>query len=148
MLEKDAEIRIINLDLLTYAGSLSNLDNLPDPSRYTFIEGDICDADMVDAVLREYEIDTIVHFAAESHVDRSIFGPGTFVRTNITGTFTLLESARQIWLEDTGRSVDEVRFHHISTDEVYGSLKPDDPPFHETTPYAPNFTLCRIQGRQ
>jgi dTDP-glucose 4,6-dehydratase len=137
-LNHDPHIKVVNYDALTYAACLKNLEDLPDPSRYTFIEGDICDADKVDAVLREHEIDTIVHFAAESHVDRSIFGPGTFVRTNITGTFTLLESARQVWLEDAGRSVEEVRFHHISTDEVYGSLKPDDPPFHETTPYAPN----------
>ena len=137
-LNHDPHIKVVNFDVLTYAACLKNLEDLPDPSRYTFIEGDICDADKVDAVLREHEIDTIVHFAAESHVDRSIFGPGTFVRTNITGTFTLLESARQVWLEDAGRSVEEVRFHHISTDEVYGSLKPDDPPFHEATPYAPN----------
>ena len=137
-LNHDPHIKVVNYDALTYAACLKNLEDLPDPSRYTFIEGDICDADKVDTVLREHEIDTIVHFAAESHVDRSIFGPGTFVRTNITGTFTLLESARQVWLEDAGRSVEEVRFHHISTDEVYGSLKPDDPPFHETTPYAPN----------
>ena len=138
LLEKDGEINIINLDLLTYAGSLSNLENLPDPSRYIFVKGDICDLELVVRLIREHAIDTIIHFAAESHVDRSIFGPWTFVRTNINGTFTLLESARQVWLEDAGLSADEVRFHHISTDEVYGSLKPDDPPFHETTPYAPN----------
>ena len=137
LLKQDPEVRIINLDALTYAGSLANLNQLPDPARHTFVQGDICDRALVDRLLREYEIDTVVHFAAESHVDRSILGPGQFVQTNIIGTFTLLDAARQTWLVDKSRPVDGVRFHHVSTDEVYGTLGPGDPAFCETTAYAP-----------
>lgn len=129
--------RIINLDALTYAGSLENLKSLPDPARHIFVQGDICDRPLVDDLLRRYSIDTLVHFAAESHVDRSILGPGQFVQTNIVGTFTLLEAARQAWLVEKLLPAEAVRFHHVSTDEVYGTLGPHDPPFSETTPYAP-----------
>ncbi|MCX7976731.1 MAG: dTDP-glucose 4,6-dehydratase [Bellilinea sp.] len=132
------DVRVINLDALTYAGSLENLKGLPDESRHLFVQGDICDRALVDRLLREYEIDTVVHFAAESHVDRSIHGPGQFVQTNIIGTYTLLEACRQFWLKENFAQSRAVRFHHVSTDEVFGSLKPEDPPFREDTPYAPN----------
>jgi len=137
-LASDPEIRIVNLDLLTYAGSLDNLAGLPDEDRHTFVEGDICDRALVDRLLREHAVDTVVHFAAESHVDRSISGPSAFIQTNITGTFTLLEAVRQHWLEERRLGADGCRFHHISTDEVYGTLGRDDPAFTEETPYAPN----------
>lgn len=137
LLEADPDVRIINLDALTYSGSLENLKDLPNAGQYTFAQGDICDAAYVSSLLRDHEIDTIVHFAAESHVDRSITRPGQFVRTNINGTFTLLEEARQYWLSDKKRSEQEVRFHHVSTDEVYGSLAPDDPAWTEESPYDP-----------
>ena len=133
LLKVEPRVYIVNLDNLTYAGSLENLKNLPDESRYTFAKGDICDFELVSKLLREHGMDTIVHFAAESHVDRSILGPGPFVRTNVTGTFTLLEAARQIW----GQERSGKRFHHVSTDEVFGSLSPSDPAFTETTPYEP-----------
>jgi dTDP-glucose 4,6-dehydratase len=132
------ETIIINLDLLTYAGSLENLKDLPKPDHHIFVKGDICNQELVETLLRKHDIDTIVHFAAESHVDRSLKGPGAFIQTNIVGTFTLLEAARKVWMEEKHLNDQQVRFHHISTDEVYGSLKPDDPAFTETTPYAPN----------
>ncbi len=135
MLETDKNVRIVNLDALTYAGSP---ENLPDASRHLFIHGDICDRALIDRLLREYQIDAMVHFAAESHVDNSITGPAVFVQTNIVGTFTLLEAARQYWLEEKGWGGAQCRFHHISTDEVYGTLGKDDPAFTETTSYAPN----------
>ncbi|MDQ6969351.1 MAG: dTDP-glucose 4,6-dehydratase [Mariprofundus sp.] len=191
MLAIDADVRIVNLDMLTYAGSLDNLKNLPGEvnppgdilcskqhspngdqvncetreypleearsgelrskrvspggegalgceSRHTFVQGDICDRELVERLLREYHIDTIVHFAAESHVDNSISGPEVFVKTNVMGTFTLLEAARQYWLEEAGLAHNSCRFHHISTDEVYGTLSKTDPAFSENTPYAPN----------
>jgi len=138
MLETDETIKVINLDALTYAGSLDNLKDLPDASRHTFVQGDICDRELIDKLMREHEIDTVVHFAAESHVDNSISGPEIFVKTNVMGTFTLLDSARQYWQGEKGWNKDECRFHHISTDEVYGTLTADDLAFSETTPYAPN----------
>ncbi len=138
LLNEETGIQIVNLDALTYAGSMENLKDLPDPKRHTFIEGDICERVLVDELLRKHQIDTIVHFAAESHVDRSILGPEQFVQTNVIGTFTLLESARDYWPSGRSQGQDLVRFHHISTDEVYGTLEPDDPPFSETTPYQPN----------
>ena len=138
LLNEEPDVKIVNLDALTYAGSLENLRDLPDPSRYQFIHGSINDRFLIDKLLREQEIDTIVHFAAETHVDRSILGPAEFVETNVVGTFILLEAARTTWLNEIKRSPDEVRFHHISTDEVFGSLEPDDPPFSENTSYAPN----------
>lgn len=137
-LATDLKVRIINLDLLTYAGSLANLEALPDPDRHTFVQGDISDRPLVDRLLREHAIDTIVHFAAESHVDRSISGPARFVHTNVVGTLTLLEAARQYWLEDCRLAPRSCRFQHISTDEVYGTLGPNDSPFTEATPYCPN----------
>ncbi len=138
MLETHADVRIVNLDALTYAGSLDNLKDLPDESRHTFVQGDIGDRALVENLLREHGIDTVVHFAAESHVDNSISGPEAFIRTNVLGTFTLLEASRQYWLEEDGPIHQRCRFHHISTDEVYGTLKAGDPAFCETTPYAPN----------
>lgn len=138
LLKADLEIKIVSFDKLTYAGNKKNLENLPDESRHLFIQGDICDLALVDEVLREHCIDTVVHFAAESHVDRSIYGPADFIQTNIVGTFTLLEAARKYWLEEKKWSGDQCRFHHVSTDEVYGELGPNDPPFTEETPYDPS----------
>ncbi len=137
LLKHEPEIQVFNLDALTYAGCLENLQQLPDPSRHTFIHGNICDQELVERIFREYAIDTVVHFAAESHVDRSIFEPNAFIQTNVFGTFTLLEAAREAWLKNRPPASD-VRFHHISTDEVFGSLGETDPPFREDTPYAPN----------
>lgn len=134
----ESQVQILNLDALTYAGSLENLKDLPDPSKHTFVQGDICDSDLIDNLLRQYQIDTIVHFAAESHVDRSIHGPGQFVQTNIVGTFTLLEAARQYWLVERALGDQRVHFHHISTDEVFGTLAPDEPAWTEKIAYAPN----------
>lgn len=138
LLCEESEVTIVNLDKLTYAGSEQNLLHLCAPKRHFFVEGDICDQALVEHLLLKYTIDTIVHFAAESHVDRSIVGPADFIQTNIFGTFSLLEAARKIWIEEKAISLDEARFHHISTDEVYGSLSPQDPAFSETTAYAPN----------
>jgi dTDP-glucose 4,6-dehydratase len=132
------ETQITNLDLLTYAGSLENLKDLPVPQNHHFVHGDIRDQSLVENLLRENQIDTIVHFAAESHVDRSLQGPSAFIQTNIDGTFLLLEAARKVWLDEKTIDPEMVRFHHISTDEVYGTLAPEDPAFEETTPYAPN----------
>ena len=126
--------RVVVLDALTYAGNRENLAGL-DGDGFFFVRGDIRDHGLVVSLMREHGIDTIVHFAAESHVDRSIHGPGEFVSTNVLGTQRLLEAAREVWLAGSGIPH---RFHHVSTDEVYGSLGPDDPPFRETTPYAPN----------
>lgn len=138
ILSQYSDIKIISLDKLTYAGNIKNLENLPNASNHTFIHGDICDRTLIDELLRRYDIDTIVHFAAESHVDRSITGPAEFIQTNIVGTFTLLESARTYWLEEKKFDANMCRFHHISTDEVYGELNLNDPPFTEKTPYAPS----------
>ena len=137
LMRAEPGIQIVNLDALTYAGSLENLKDLPDPKRHTFVHGDICDSSLVEELLCKRRIDTIVHFAAESHVDRSILGPALFVQTNVVGTFTLLEAARQVWLADAGSGSRPLRFHHVSTDEVYGSLGSGDPAFSETTPYSP-----------
>jgi dTDP-glucose 4,6-dehydratase len=137
-LASDPAVRLVNLDLLTYAGSLDKLEDLPAPERHTFVRGDIGDRALVDRLLREHEIDTVVHFAAESHVDRSISGPAAFIQTNVVGTFALLEAARGYWLEERRWGPERCRFHHISTDEVYGTLGPDDPAFTEETPFAPN----------
>ncbi|MBE8994798.1 dTDP-glucose 4,6-dehydratase [Microcystis aeruginosa] len=128
--------RVIVLDALTYAGNLNNLATLKDRKNFRFLQGDICDRALVDELFASENIDTVAHFAAESHVDRSILGPGAFVQTNVVGTFTLLESFRQHWLSN--HQPDNYRFLHVSTDEVYGSLGVDDPAFTETTPYAPN----------
>jgi dTDP-glucose 4,6-dehydratase len=138
LLGVEPEIRIVNLDALTYAGSLENLIDLPDPQRYTFAQGNICDRALVDELLRRHKIDTIVHFAAESHVDRSIFGPDAFVQTNLVGTFTLIEAARRFWLEEGALPRESARFHHVSTDEVFGALAPGEPAWDEATPYEPH----------
>ncbi|MCU0627584.1 MAG: dTDP-glucose 4,6-dehydratase [Gemmatimonadaceae bacterium] len=130
--------RVVVLDALTYAGNLANLDAVRGDARFTFVHGDICTEGLAAGLLRDHALDTIVHFAAESHVDRSILGPDAFLRANITGTHELLKAARQVWLDEGRMPVERVRFHHVSTDEVYGSLGFDDPPFTETTPYAPN----------
>ena len=129
---------VVNLDALTYAGNLETLASLAGDDRHVFCQGDICDRALVDELLRTYRPRAIVHFAAESHVDRSIHGPGEFVRTNVEGTFTLLEAARAYWGTLEGDEKAAFRFHHVSTDEVYGSLGPDDAPFTETHPYEPN----------
>jgi dTDP-glucose 4,6-dehydratase len=129
---------VINLDKLTYAGNLENLSSLAGDHRHVFVQGDICDFELVTGLLAKYQPRAIVHFAAESHVDRSIHGPGEFMRTNIDGTFTLLEAARAYWGRLRGRDKQDFRFHHVSTDEVYGSLKPADPPFTERNAYEPN----------
>lgn len=138
LLDLNPQVQIVNLDALTYAGSLENLKDLPNQENYSFVKGDICDRDLVGDLLRQHQIDTIVHFAAETHVDRSILGPEPFIRANVIGTFTLLEAARQYWLVEKALPIEQARFHHVSTDEVYGTLNPDDPAFSETTPYAPN----------
>ena len=129
---------VVNLDKLTYAGNLENLASIAHDGRHIFAHGDICDRSLVDRLLTEHKPRAIVHFAAESHVDRSIHGPAEFVRTNVEGTFTLLEAARDYWstLRDAART--GFRFLHVSTDEVYGSLGPTDPPFAETKTYEPN----------
>jgi len=128
--------RVIVLDALTYAGNRQTLADLEGKDNFRFIQGDICDRELIDSLLREEQIGMVAHFAAESHVDRSILGPGAFVQTNVVGTFTLLESFRQYWNEKGQPQSD--RFLHVSTDEVYGSLEPDDPAFTEKTPYSPN----------
>ena len=138
LLNRETNVHVYNLDALTYAGSLENLKDLPSPERYTFINGDILDQEFLNALLRKNQIDSIVHFAAESHVDRSIVGPGQFVQTNIVGTFTLLEAARKFWLQENNWDQNQARFHHISTDEVFGSLTSGEPAWKEETPYAPN----------
>ena len=129
---------VVNLDALTYAGNLANLAALQDDARHVFVRGDICDRALVERLLAEHRPRAIVHFAAESHVDRSIHGPGEFMRTNVEGTFTLLQAAREYWAALEGGEREAFRFLHVSTDEVYGSLGATDPAFTETTPYAPN----------
>lgn len=138
LLSTEAQIKIINLDLLTYAGSQGNLKDLPQEQNYRFVRGNICDASLVNQLLTECAIDTIVHFAAESHVDRSIAAPDDFIKTNVMGTFILLQAAREFWLKQKCWNDANCRFHHISTDEVYGSLNLTDDAFSEKTAYAPN----------
>jgi dTDP-glucose 4,6-dehydratase len=129
---------LVNLDKLTYAGNPENLASVESDPAYTFVQGDICDAALVARLMEEHRPRAVVHFAAESHVDRSILGPEAFLRTNIDGTFTLLQVARKYYGSIAGEERERFRFLHVSTDEVYGTLAPDDPPFHEETPYAPN----------
>lgn len=136
LLRTETDVHVVNLDALTYAGSLENLKDVADDPRYAFVQGNICDTESVEQLLRERNIDTIVHFAAESHVDRSILGPRQFIETNVMGTFSMLEAARKVWLQD--KHLKNVRFHHVSTDEVFGSLAPGEPAWTEDTPYAPN----------
>jgi dTDP-glucose 4,6-dehydratase len=138
LLREEPDVQIFNLDALTYAGSLENLKDLPDPERHAFIEGNICDRNHVEEIFRKNHIGIVIHFAAETHVDRSILDPEPFIRTNIFGTYTLLEVSRHAWITDKTLPLEQVRFHHISTDEVFGSLRPEDQAFSEYTPYAPN----------
>ncbi len=129
---------VVTLDALTYAGNPHNLDSLLGDARHTLVHGDILDRDLVRALLVKHRPRAIVHFAAESHVDRSILGPGAFLKTNIDGTFALLECAREYYATLTGEEREQFRFLHVSTDEVYGTLSPTAPAFHEDTPFAPN----------
>jgi dTDP-glucose 4,6-dehydratase len=130
--------RVVNLDALTYAGNLRNLASLQVDARHVFVQGDICDRALVDRLFAEHRPRALVHFAAESHVDRSILGPAAFIRTNVEGTFTLLEAARAHWSGLEGDAKAGFRFHHVSTDEVYGSLAPGEPAFTEDHVYEPN----------
>jgi len=134
-LDKYPEDLVIVLDALTYAGNRENLSFAEKNPKFEFIHGNILDQCLVESLMIKYRINTIVHFAAESHVDRSITGPDEFINTNISGTHSLLKACKKIWLD---ANISDHRFHHISTDEVYGTLKPGDLPFSETTPYAPN----------
>ena len=134
-LQHNSDYRIINLDKLTYAGNPANLKDIDKSKNYRFVKGDICDVALVRGIFAEEQIDTVIHFAAESHVDRSITGPADFVQTNIMGTFNLLEAVREAWLKD-GVLHQDCRFLHVSTDEVYGSLG-ETGAFQETTPYDP-----------
>ncbi|KQV86469.1 dTDP-glucose 4,6-dehydratase [Pelomonas sp. Root1237] len=135
---RESDEPVVNLDALTYAGNLENLASLDGDARHVFVKGDICDRGLIDSLLAKHRPRAIVHFAAESHVDRSIHGPGAFMKTNVEGTFTLLEAARTYWGGLEGEAKQGFRFHHVSTDEVYGSLKASDPPFAETNAYEPN----------
>jgi dTDP-glucose 4,6-dehydratase len=141
-LNKYPDYNLINLDLLTYAGTLDNLKECENNPRYKFIKGDICNRELVEFIFNEYDINGVIHFAAESHVDNSIKNPGVFVQTNVTGTFTLIDVAYKYWMNkpfDYKENYNNSRFHHISTDEVYGTLSEDPTDlFTETTPYAPN----------
>ncbi len=130
--------RVVNVDALTYAGNLHNLDSLRGDERHVFVQGDICERELMDRVMAEHQPRAIVHFAAESHVDRSIHGPGEFMRTNVHGTFTLLEAARSHWSKLADDAKQGFRFLHVSTDEVYGSLSADAPAFTEQHAYEPN----------
>mgnify|MGYP001818976555 FL=1 len=135
--EQHPQDRLVVLDALTYAGNLASLESVSGHEPYRFVKGNIVNREAVEALLHEERIDTIVHFAAESHVDRSIVGPDAFIGTNVVGTHSLLQAARSVWLDNDDAPADH-RFHHVSTDEVYGSLGPSDPGFSENTPYAPN----------
>ncbi|HET7306602.1 MAG TPA: dTDP-glucose 4,6-dehydratase [Gammaproteobacteria bacterium] len=135
-LAKYPKDRVVVLDALTYAGNIENLAPARDNKNFRFIHGNICDEPLVDRIMAEEAIDTVVHFAAESHVDRSIDGPDPFIETNVVGTHVLLKAAKRAWID--GKHAGPCRFHHVSTDEVYGTLGFDDPPFTEQTPYSPN----------
>ena len=146
-LDTHEDINIVNIDLLTYAGNLENLKEIENHPRYKFIKGDICNRELIEFIFKEYDIQGVIHFAAESHVDNSIKNPGVFIQTNVNGTYTLVDVAYKHWMEKPFKYKDRFgsttsvipRFHHISTDEVYGTLtdNPNDL-FTETTPYAPN----------
>lgn len=135
-IQKYSQDRVVVLDALTYAGNVDNLAPVREHPNFRFVHGNICDEPLVNRLMEEEAVDTIVHFAAESHVDRSIAGPDPFITTNVVGTHVLLKAAKLAWLDGNGSG--PFRFHHVSTDEVYGSLGPNDPPFTEETPYAPN----------
>ena len=139
-IENNPEYHLINLDLLTYAGDLNNLKEIENHDRYTFVQGDICDRTFIEELFTKYQFHDVIHFAAESHVDNSISGPEAFIKTNILGTFNLLDTARKLWMNgpnDYKENFKSARFHHVSTDEVYGTLG-ETGLFEETTPYAPN----------
>ncbi|QJQ03362.1 dTDP-glucose 4,6-dehydratase [Herbaspirillum rubrisubalbicans] len=136
---RDAQAEaVLNIDKLTYAGNPYNLSSVADDARYAFVQADICDESAMATLLARYRPRAILHFAAESHVDRSIHNPDEFIRTNVNGTFNLLNKALRYWQALPAQEQADFRFLHVSTDEVYGSLEPDDAPFCETTPYAPN----------
>ena len=140
LMDRYNDYRIVNLDLLTYAADLENLKEVQDRENYVFVQGDICDAELVNRLFREYDISAVIHFAAESHVDNSIVNPGVFIRTNVLGTYVLLDAAYRYWMDGPfkiKKGFEDARFHHISTDEVYGSLT-DEGYFTEDSPYAPN----------
>ena len=135
---RKTDARVVNLDLLTYAGNRRNLQSIENHPRHIFVQGDICNEALVGSLLTEHKPRAILHFAAESHVDRSIAGPAAFMQTNIFGTFALLQQAKTYWESIQPDAKNTFRFLHVSTDEVYGTLQPEDPAFQETTPYAPN----------
>ena len=135
---KETDAPVVNLDKLTYAGNIKNLASLAEDERHRFVRGDICDSKLASGLLSEFSPLAIVHFAAESHVDRSVLSPADFVETNVTGTFTLLEAARAYWEKLGTQDRKDFRFIHVSTDEVYGSIDKEDAAFCETTPYSPN----------
>jgi dTDP-glucose 4,6-dehydratase len=139
-LREHPDDRVVVLDALTYAGSRASLESVNANPRFRFIHGDIRDGALVEKLLQEHRVDVLVHFAAESHVDRSILGPDAFIETNVTGTHSLLKAAKRVWLDKHASSIQprRHRFHHVSSDEVYGSLAPGAPAFRETTAYAPN----------
>ena len=139
-LQNNTEYHLVNLDLLTYAGDLENLKEVENNTKYTFVQGDICDRNFIEALFAKYQFHDVIHFAAESHVDNSISGPEAFIKTNVLGTFNLLDSARNLWMSGPNEYVANFknsRFHHVSTDEVYGTLG-EKGLFEETTAYAPN----------
>lgn len=140
-LKNNTNDNVVVLDALTYAGNEESLKPSLDNPNLIFVKGNICNTDLVEQLLRKHEIDTLVHFAAESHVDRSITGPDAFIETNIVGTHSLLKASKKVWIDEpklVGKPPIAHRFHHVSTDEVYGTLEPNDPPFKETNPYEPN----------
>lgn len=139
-IEKNPDYHLVNLDLLTYAGNLENVSEVENHPRYTFVKGDICDRSFVEDLFQKFQFHDVIHFAAESHVDNSISGPEAFIKTNVLGTFNLLDSARKLWMSAPNQyniGFENSRFHHVSTDEVYGTLG-ETGLFEETTPYAPN----------
>ena len=139
-IENNPEYHLVNLDLLTYAGNLENVSEVENHPRYTFVQGDICDRNFVEELFQKYQFHDVIHFAAESHVDNSISGPEAFIKTNVLGTFNLLDTARKLWMSAPNQynvGFENSRFHHVSTDEVYGTLG-ETGLFEETTPYAPN----------
>ena len=139
-IENNSDFHLVNLDLLTYAGNLDNVKEVENHPRYTFVQGDICDRNFVEELFQKFQFHDVIHFAAESHVDNSISGPEAFIKTNVLGTFNLLDTARKIWMSAPNQynaGFESSRFHHVSTDEVYGTLG-ETGLFEETTPYAPN----------
>lgn len=139
-IENNPEYHLVNLDLLTYAGNLDNVKEVENHPRYTFVQGDICDSEFIKELYKKYQFHDVIHFAAESHVDNSISGPEAFIKTNVLGTFNLLDSARKLWMDAPNQyksGFENARFHHVSTDEVYGTLG-ETGLFEETTPYSPN----------